>query len=172
MQRDQLLVFAQRESFFRAVMMERAEQASRDSMSGMTKYSPHFALFDNFSVLKHRDPVAEGANNVHLMGDQHDGQTKALVDLFKQFQHRMGIFRVEGRCGFVAQQDLRLRDQRAGDTGTLLLAAGKLGRPAVAQGAEADQRQDLINPFLPFRARYAGHFQRQLNVLRHRFGRH
>lgn len=85
MQRDQLLVFAQRESFFRTVMMERAEQALRDSMSGMTKYSPHLALFDNFSVLKYRDPVAEGTNDVHLMGDQHDGQTKALVDLFKEF---------------------------------------------------------------------------------------
>jgi hypothetical protein len=47
----------------------------------------------------------------------------------------MGIFRVEGRGGFVAQQDLRLRDQRAGDAGTLLLPpeslAGQLSRRAL-----------------------------------------
>ena len=53
-----------------------------DFVPGMAKYSPHLPLFDNFSALKHRDPVAEGANDVHLMGDQYDGQTEALINLF------------------------------------------------------------------------------------------
>ena len=52
-----------------------------------------------------------------------------------QFQQQVGDrdcrSAVEIACGFIAQQQLRLPNQRSRDRGTLLLSAGKLGRKVI-----------------------------------------
>lgn len=57
------------------------------------------------------------------MGDQHDGQPQAFIDVAQQAKDRLGALRVEGRGRFTAQQDFGLQHQRPGDPDTLFLPA-------------------------------------------------
>ncbi|MNZ44195.1 hypothetical protein D3C78_618230 [compost metagenome] len=86
------------------------------------------------------------------MGDQHDGQLQLTVDLGQQLQHRCGGLRVQGAGGFVAQQDLRVGRQGAGDADALLLAARELRRVlfgVVRQAHAGQQPGDALVDFGP-----------------------
>jgi hypothetical protein len=57
---------------------------ARHRVLRVAKHAPDLALFDNAPAFKHADPIAEGANDLHFVGDQHDSQPQALVNLLQQ----------------------------------------------------------------------------------------
>ncbi|MCY1444898.1 hypothetical protein D9M71_613880 [compost metagenome] len=106
------------------------------------------------------------------MGDQDDGQLQLTVDLGQQLQDRRSGLRVEGAGGFVAQQDLRVGGQCAGDADALLLAAGKLCRVLPGVVLQTDAGQQLGDALVDFAARQlAGQGQRQRDVVGDSLGR-
>jgi len=64
------------------------------------------------------------SGNVHIMGDNGRCRAQLAINPFQRFQHydtRLGIKRTRG---LVAQQNLRIFGDGAGDGNALLLAAG------------------------------------------------
>ena len=90
---------------------------------GVQEYIGHRALLNDHPRVHHCHFVTHATDNIHLVGDQHDGQLQLTVDLGQQLQHRGGGLRVEGAGGFVAQQHFWLGGQRTGNAHTLFLAA-------------------------------------------------
>src|SRR3546814_8110750 len=82
------------------------------------------------------------------MGDIDRGGAGRAVDAHKFAAHLDPELGVEVRQRFVEEKDCRLRRERPGDGDALLLAARDLGRIAVAQGGNAEQRQNLSDPRL------------------------
>ncbi|MNZ51986.1 hypothetical protein D3C78_698190 [compost metagenome] len=100
------------------------------------------------------------------MSDQHDGQLQLTVDFGQQLQDRGGGLRVEGAGGLVAQQDLRVGGQGAGDADALLLATGQLRRVLSGVVGKADAGQQLGHALVDFAARQlAGQGQWQGDVV-------
>ncbi len=149
-----------------------AEQASGDGMARIAEDFPDFALFDDAAAFEDHHAVADLADDRHLVGDQDDGQAQPAVDVAQQREDRLGALRVQRRGGFVAEQDLRLVHQRAGDADALFLSAGELYRVGVAFFLQADQLQQPGDPLLDPCPGHPGHPQRQGDVLPHGLGRH
>ena len=129
-------------------------------------------MLHNTALLQHHHAVANVADHRHFVGDEDDGQAQTLVDLAQQAEDRLGGFRVEGRGSLVAEQNLRVVDQCAGNAHTLLLPAGELRRVGRVLALQAHQFQQLADFLFALRFGYARHLERQLNVLPHRLGRH
>ena len=111
------------------------------------------------ALVHHHDAVGHG-ERLFLVVRHHDGGDAqgALqrLDLVPQAQPDAGV---ERREGLVEQQQPRRRRQRAGQRHPLLLAARELGgifRPGIGQ---ADQRQQLVDPFRDRAARLAAAHQ-------------
>ena len=105
------------------------------------------------------------------MGDQHDGQLQLTVDFGEQLQDRSRGLRVEGAGGLVAQQDLGVGRQGAGDTDALLLATRQLRRVLFGVVREPDAGQQFGDALVDFAARQlAGQGQWQCHVVGDGFG--
>ncbi len=133
--------------FFRQRVLQRREQGLADLVLRIAEHFPDRALLDDAPVLKHHNAVADFADHCHLVGDQYDGQAQALVDLAQQAEDRLGGLRVECRSGFVAEQNIRVMHQRAGDADTLFLPAGKLRRIGFVLVLQADQFEQFADLF-------------------------
>ena len=123
---------------------------TKNFVRGVPVWATLIALLDDGAAVHDRDLVADTADHVHLVGDQHDGQLQLAVDLGQQLQHRGGGLWVEGTGGLVAEQDARLGGQRAGDADALLHAAGDFLRILVQRVAHVHQRQVVLDPVAPF----------------------
>ena len=95
-------------------------------------------------MVQNGDPVADFLDDIHLVGDDHHGDAQLLVQLLQQIQNRQGRGGVQGGGGLVAEQDLRVVGQGAGDGDALLLAAGELGGVGPGPVAQADQVQQFF----------------------------
>ena len=62
----------------------------------------------------------------------HEARAALAIQLEHQLEHLLGVAAVEIARGLIREHELRLRDERARNGGTLALAAGELMR-AVAQ---------------------------------------
>src|SRR5947207_602701 len=83
---------------------------------------PHIAL--NMPITQSDDSTSPGSNVV-FVGDHDD----RLAQFVKTKEHGHDFFRslaVEISCCFISQDDVRIVDQGAGDSDTLLLTTGKL----------------------------------------------
>ena len=81
------------------------------------------------------------------MGDYQHGQP-ALRQIAHDGQHLAHHFRVQGRGGFVKEQNFRVHCQRPGNGHPLLLPAGKLAGPGIAIGCHAYLVQIIQRFFL------------------------
>ena len=94
----------------------------------------------------HRDAVADVLDDAHVVGDEQVGQAELALELLEQVQD-LGLDRhVERGDRLVADDEVRLEDERPGDADALALAAGELVR--VAPGVvrlEADQVHHLAD---------------------------
>ena len=86
----------------------------------------HGAFLDDVAIFDNSHTVADGFNNLHLVGNEHDGQIELFIDILKQLQNGFGGLRVQRRGGLVAEQHLGVAGQRAGNADTLFLTTGKL----------------------------------------------
>src|SRR5690606_17315727 len=86
------------------------------------------------AAVHHQYAVADLPYDREVVGDEDHGHARALLLGPQQIQDRPPDGAVERRDCFVADQDARLRDQRAGDGDALRLAAGELVRVALQEG--------------------------------------
>ena len=88
--------------------------------------------FHDHAAAHHGDPVRQVGHDAHVVGDQDDRAVQLVAQVAHEVQD-FGLDRhVEGRGGFVGDQQLGIAGQRLGDHGALPLAAGEL----VGVGAE------------------------------------
>ena len=79
--------------------------------------------FDDFDVVHAGDAVGIGKNPV-VVGDDDDGAVGGTRDVAEQIEDDLAVVGVERGGGFVADDERRFVDQRAGDRDALLFAAG------------------------------------------------
>ena len=77
------------------------------------------------------------------MGHDDEGRLAARVEIEEQRGDGVGRCAVEVAGRFVAEQQERIANQRAGDRGALLLAAGELAGTMIQAVAEADLREQF-----------------------------
>ena len=95
------------------------------------------AVLVDYSLVHKEDAGAHIAGELHLVGHDEHGHAflSQLADDAEHFAHHGGV---EGRRGFVEENNLRLHGQAAGDCYALLLTAGEAGRVDVGLFCKAD----------------------------------
>ena len=81
------------------------------------------AVFDEFSVLHDGDVVADGADDGEVVADEDVGQSVFGLESAQQFDDFDLDGAVEGRGGFVEEDELGPQDEGAGDGDALALSA-------------------------------------------------
>ncbi len=79
-----------------------------------------------------------------VLGDQH-GHADVVDQSVQRGEHLLGSDRVECRRRLVQDQDARAGHEGSGDGHPLLLAAGQVAQRSVAQGAQTEQVQGLLD---------------------------
>ena len=87
--------------------------------------------------------VGEPCHLVRRVADVDDGQRQFAVQAFEIGQDFQLALQIERGQRLIHQQDLRRRQQGAGNRHALALAAGKFARRTVEQGGDAEQFGDL-----------------------------
>ena len=149
-------------------MLRFADEAARGRVLRVQEHPGDRAGLDHLAGVEHGHAVADTADHIHLVGDQHDGQAQLAIDLRQQRQHRRGGLRVKRTGRLVAQQDLRTGRQRAGDADALFLATGQLRRILLRMRFEAHSLQQLGHARVDLRLRRAGQFQWEGDIAGHR----
>ena len=150
----------------RAVAQAGGGEALGDGGLRVGKHVVDAAVLHHFSVLHHGDLVGDGADDVHLVRDHHDGDAQFLVDPAQHAEHLLGGLGVQGGGGLVGKQERRVACQRSGDAHALLLAAGELLRVVLAALAQADEVEQLGDAALALLLVHAGQLERVLDVAR------
>ncbi len=119
--------------------LQRCQQGLADLVLWVAEHLPDRALLDDSALLQHHDAVTDIADHRHFMGDQHNGQAQALIDLAQQAENRLGGFRVQRRGGLIAEQNRRVVHQCAGDADALFLPARQLRRIRLVLVLQAHQ---------------------------------
>jgi hypothetical protein len=98
-----------------------------------------------------------------VRGDDHD--PAGLSQVAQGPDHRLHLDVVQGRGGFVGQQQRRVVGQRAGDRDPLLLATGQHPRPVSHALGQPEPRKQLLGPRPRGAPVEAGQAQWRLDVL-------
>ena len=99
------------------------------------------------------------------MGDDHHRDAQLPVDVLDQGQDGVGGVGVQRTGGLIAEQDLGVSCQCAGNGNALLLAAGKLGRVGVSLIGQAYHLKQLPGALFRIRLFYPGQLHRETDVL-------
>ena len=75
----------------------------------------------------------DAADDLDVMRDKDVGRPAAPLQVPEQRENVIGDERVQRRGDLVADDDIRLRSERTGDTDALLLSAGELGGTAAGE---------------------------------------
>ena len=96
--------------------------------------------------------VADVLHHRQIVGDEQERQVQLLLQVAQQVQD-LGLNRdIQRRDGFVADDEVRLQCQCAGDADALTLAARELmGKQVPLVGTQPHRREQLRDPFLAFR---------------------
>ena len=98
------------------------------------------------ALLEDRDLVAHLDRLVDVVGDEDDRLAQLGLQAQELVLEPLAVDRVDGAERLVHQHQRRVGRERAGDADALALAAGELGRVAVAEVAgEADQLEQLLD---------------------------
>ena len=108
---------------------------------------------DDLAEVHDRDAVAHVLHDAEVVGDEEVGEPEVALQFQQQVEH-LGLHRdIEGGDGFVADDELGLEREGAGDADALTLATGKLeGVAAQRVGGQADPAQQFGGPFAAFGA--------------------
>ncbi len=102
--------------------------------------------------IHHRDPVADCFYHSQIVGDEEQRQPKTRLHILEQIEDLCANRDVERRYRLVADDELGIEDQRAGNADALALSAGKLVRQASDHqtGIEADGGEHFGDELLAF----------------------
>ena len=91
-----------------------------------------------------RDPIADVLDDAHVVGDEHVGQPELALELLEQVEDLRLDRHVERRDRLVADDQVRLEDQRPGDADALALAAARTRAGSAARGTAARPTRSII----------------------------
>ena len=97
------------------------------------------------ALVHHRDPVGDLHRLLLVVRDDHGRRVRLVVESAQPDAQVLADARVERAERLVEQQHLRLDRERAGERHPLALAAGELGRIAVGEALELDERDQLVD---------------------------
>ena len=102
----------------------------------------------DLAQVHHRHPVADVLDHGQVVGDEHQRQAVAGLQVLEQVEDLRLHRHVERGHRLVADHQLRVEDQSTGDADALALAARELVRALVAGHVrvEADGVEHLVNP--------------------------
>ena len=101
---------------------------------------------DQFTQIHDADAVADVFDDIEAVGDEEIGQAEFFFEVIEQIEHLRLDRNVQCRDGLVADDELRLHSQGAGNADTLPLAAGKFVRIAVAVViGQADAVEQIVD---------------------------
>ena len=104
---------------------------------------------DGLAEVHHHHPVGDVAHDVEVVGDEDVREPELFLQVLEQVEDLRLNRDVERRDGLVAEDELRVDRERAGDADPLALAAGELVRePVVVLGVEADDLEELLHAAL------------------------
>ena len=97
-------------------------------MPGRREELPGRRELDDAAEIHDADAIGDVVDDGEIVRDEQVGEAHALLQVAHQVQHLRLHRHVERRGRLVADQEFRMRGQRAGDGDALALAAGKLVR--------------------------------------------
>ena len=101
---------------------------------------------DDAAEIHDSDPACHVAHNGEVVADEQIGQAEAILQVAHEIQDLRLHRHVEGRGRLVADNELRIRRERARNRDALALAAGEFMRVLLAvRRMEADQGQQLAD---------------------------
>src|SRR5437868_2726752 len=121
------------------------QQRARVGMPGVVVEIRRLRVFDHLAEVHDGDPVADVPYDRQVVRDEEIGQAEVLLQVGKQVDDLRLNRDVKSRDRLVADDELRSKNERAGDTYSLPLTTRELGRePVVVLGIEADQLHRLL----------------------------
>jgi hypothetical protein len=120
-----------------------ADKVRDEGVRGLLVEVARGAFLRDPGVRHHDDAVGDGERLLLIVGHIGHGQVEVLLQFADFLADAAAQLGVEIGERLVEEQHLRLQHQRTGDRDALLLAARELGRVAVLEALEADQRQLL-----------------------------
>lgn len=110
--------------------------------------------------------VAHLLHHAHLVRDDDDGDAELFVDVADQLEDLARGLGVERARGLIAEQNLRICCERAGDGNALLLTAGELRRIGLGFVLEPHDVEKLQRPLLTplLLSPQSGKFHRKADV--------
>ncbi len=102
-------------------------------------------LFDG-AFAQHHHPVGQVHRLFLIVGDEDGGDPGLVMHPAQPVAQLLAHLGVQGAERLVQQEHARLDGQGAGQGHALLLAAGQLGRIALAQALQLDQREQFLDP--------------------------
>lgn len=122
------------------------------------------AGLDDPAPAHQRGRVADRLDDVHLVGDEQDGQAELLVEVAQQLEDGAGGLGVERGGRLVREEHLGVAYQGAGDADALLLAAGELAGVRLRLVGEADQVEQFEGLARAVAAWHAEDLQREFHI--------
>ena len=98
-----------------------------------------------FPLLQHQEQIRPDGHGIRVV-IHHDHGASRSAEVRDDAPHRRRPLRVEGRGGFVEDQDLRFHRERPGDRESLELPAGQRGRFTIRQARQPDLFQGAPGP--------------------------
>ena len=108
-----------------------------------------------------------GETGIVLGVGHHDDSGTFPVQLGKQLHHFRAVFRVQVTGRLIGEDDLRIRNDGAGNGHTLLLTSGKLLWEMARTVTDIHPFQDVVHHLLTFTGFYFEIGKREFHVLEH-----
>jgi hypothetical protein len=126
------------------------DQLARVLVPGVVEDVGDGPVLQDHAVLEDQHLAADVLDHAEVVGDEQVAEPEALLQVRQEVEDAGLHGDVEGRDGFVADDDLRLGGERAGDGDALPLPArefqGAAAGPVGGQADEVEQFEDACGP--------------------------
>ena len=117
-------------------------------MAGRSEQRLRIRGLDDDAEIHHRDPVGDVLHHREVVRDEDVGEAEPVLQVAQQIEDLRADRDIERRDRLVADDQLRLDRERAGNRDALALAAGEFMRVAAREARlEPDQPQQFLDPF-------------------------
>ena len=121
---------------------------------------------DDLPAVEHRHARGHAECTVHQMRDDYRCHFRSLGQVDDQLIDNRTDYRIQPRGRFIEKNQLRLHDQRSGETDAFAHATAQFERHRVAFAGELDQRQFLVYDLVDFSGTLVSQFpERQRQIL-------
>lgn len=125
----------------------RGKQRNRVRMHRILKQGCAIGELDDVTEVHDRDPIRNMLNNQEVVSNKEIGELQRLLKLFERIENLSLNGDVESRDGFIANNEVRIKGEGAGDADTLTLTTAEfVGVTRGLFGAEADRLHEFDDP--------------------------